>query len=199
MLSDEDQLSLWVGRVARTNALLEYDLGNVWRILGGVPHAKGVGVDQLAEDCRRLLQKSRAAPEVIAAGLSALNAARKANAGRNRVVHDLWLAEASSADRGATWHSFRLNSGRIAPETAVDTVSLQVVIETQEMLQRARTRLSGLFMALNEVRDREAPTRNSRPLEANMSRYLAMMDDKFQLQDNGDIELTTNGERREAT
>lgn len=198
VLRDEDELSLWVGRVARTNALLEYDLGNVRRILNGVPHATGVGVDQLAGDCRVLLKKSRATPEVVTAGLSALDGARKANAGRNRVVHDLWLAKAHDGG-DATWQSFRLTSGRIDPDIAVVIVSLQVVVDTHEMLCRARARVSGLFMALNELQGREATNRNGRPIAPNMSRYLAMMHDQFRLHDNGDIELTVGGESCNAT
>jgi hypothetical protein len=98
-LGIDDQLSLFVGRVARTNALLEFDFGNVRRILGGEPHPAGVGVEQLAVDCRRLLRETHVDPVLVDAGLTAIDAARKANSVRSRIVHDLWLEDTSSANR----------------------------------------------------------------------------------------------------
>lgn len=194
-LDDDDQLSLWVGRVARINALLEYDLGNVWRVLGGEAHPVGIGLDQLAGDCRRLLRDAHAASsDLVVAGASALTAAQKANSGRNRIVHDLWLADASSADPGAgTWNSFRLTSGQIAPATASVAVTLELAVETYESLRRVRTRVSGLFMALDELSRRETSNRGGRPEVTNMTRYLAMMNGHFELRDNGDVHLIESG------
>ena len=52
VLSDDDALSLWVGRVARVHAHLEYGVDNVHRFLlrrvGNVPDSRAVkGFDQL--------------------------------------------------------------------------------------------------------------------------------------------------------
>lgn len=76
-LNDDDVLSLWVGRVARTHALLEYNVDNVHRFLvrqvGHVPGNKSVkGFDQLVSECRKLLQQSDAGPEIVTSGDTAL-------------------------------------------------------------------------------------------------------------------------------
>ena len=60
-LNDDDVLSLWVGRVARTHALLEYNVDNVHRFLarqvGHVLGNKSVkDFDQLVSEWRKLLQ-----------------------------------------------------------------------------------------------------------------------------------------------
>lgn len=64
-LGDDDSLSLWVGRVARSHAHMEYSVDNIHRLLiqraGHVPGRKSVkGFDQLVSECRRLLQGSDA-------------------------------------------------------------------------------------------------------------------------------------------
>lgn len=193
-LSDDDQLSLFVGRVARTNALLEYDLGNVWRTLGGEAHPAGAGVDQLANDCRRLLRKTYGDHLVVDAGLKALSAARRANSIRNRVVHDIWLEATISANTdGGSWQPFRLTAGQLEPAVAAAPVTVDVVAKAHESLRRARTRVSGLFMALHGLANQEAPTHGRAPKSNNLDRYLAMMNDHFELHDNGDIDITADG------
>ena len=78
--NDDDVLSLWVGRVARTHALLEYNVDNVHRFLTrqvGVPGSKSVkGFDQLVSECRKLLKQSGAGREIVTSGDTALLAAR---------------------------------------------------------------------------------------------------------------------------
>src|SRR6476469_382923 len=98
VLNDDDVLSLWVGRVARTHALLECDMDNVHRFLarqlGHVLGNKSVkGFDQRVSECRKLLQRSDVGREIVMSGDTALLAAREATAFRNRVVHDMWLLD----------------------------------------------------------------------------------------------------------
>ena len=76
-MNDDDALSLWVGRVARTHALLEYNVDNVHRFLtrqvGHVPGSKSVkGFDQLFGECRKLLKQSDAGREIVTSGDTAL-------------------------------------------------------------------------------------------------------------------------------
>lgn len=90
ILSDDDLLSLWVGRVARTLALLEYNVDNVHRFLtrqvGDVGGSKSVkGFDQLINECRKVLRDSDAGQEIVMSGNMALVAAREATNLRNRV------------------------------------------------------------------------------------------------------------------
>jgi hypothetical protein len=121
ILSDDDQLSLWVGRVARVHALLEYNLSNVYGALqppdtSSDRKAVPPTVDQLAAECRRLLKTSQLGGEVIAAGTQALTAAKGANALRNRIVHDIWLPGSQSEhEQAPSWNSFQRMQGQMEP------------------------------------------------------------------------------------
>lgn len=155
-LSDDDELSLWVGRVARVHALLEYNLSNVRGALRS-PETPTVGgalpasVDRLVDECRKLLNTTGLNAEISTAGTQALAAAKTANAARNRIVHDMWLP-ASSSESGQlpTWHAFRRFRGSLKPYTSSTLNDLEVVKSAHTALLRARVRVSGLFMALHE-------------------------------------------------
>ena len=113
VLSEDDSLSLWVGRVARAHAHLEYGVDNVHRFLsrqvGSVSDSNAVkGVDQLVGECRRLLRESGAEWEVLTSGDAALLAARAATGMRNRVLHDMWLPHPLRDDwEPPRWNTFR--------------------------------------------------------------------------------------------
>jgi hypothetical protein len=72
-------------------------------------------------------------------------------------------------------------------------VTLDIVVEAHDSLRRARTQLSGLFMALNELASHKPPTRVQSSEAIDVSRYLAMMNDHFELHHNGDIEISEEG------
>ena len=75
-LSDEDKLSLWVGRVAREHARLEYGLSNVRRMLDASEEAVAPGsVVGLVDQGRRLLNRSDLTADIVQAGHRALTAA----------------------------------------------------------------------------------------------------------------------------
>lgn len=111
-LNADDVLSLWVGRVARTHALLECNVDNVHHFLarqvGHVPGSKSVkGFDQLVSECRKLLKQSDARREIVTSGDTALLAAREATGFRNRVVHDMWLLDPLREDwEPPRWNTF---------------------------------------------------------------------------------------------
>jgi hypothetical protein len=195
-LTDDDVLSLWVGRVARTHALLEYDVDNVHRFLARrvdhLPATKSVtGFDQLVRECRKLLQQSGAGREIETSGDTALLAAAEATHFRNRVVHDMWLSDPVRSDwEPPRWNTFRrLNDLQESYNTATSQ-DLTTVVDTHARLTRTRVRVSGLFMALHATwpvsRD---PVRTALG-EDGLARYIALMTDHFVLHANGDFDIT---------
>lgn len=195
-LSDDDALSLWVGRVARTHALLEYDVDNVYRFLGRqaghATRSKSVtGFDQLVTECRTLLRKSNAGQEVVTSGDIALLAARKATGLRNRVVHDMWLpdplVEGAEPPR---WNTFQRFSDMAESYSSAASRDLTMVVDTHALLVRTRRRVSGLFMALHATWPTGHARAESASDEGNTATYVALMTDRFILHPNGDFDVT---------
>jgi hypothetical protein len=192
ILNEDDALSLWVGRVARTHAGLEYNVNNVHRLLlhhvGLTPNRKSVkGFDQLVRECRELLQQSDAGDEILTSGDAALLAAKRVTSNRNRVVHDMWLPDPQREDwEPPRWIALRRLGDPLENYASASSYDLAVIVETQALLARTRLRVSGLFMALHATwrldRDRDG-------LE-NLARYIALMMDRFTLHPNGDVDLT---------
>ena len=165
ILNDDDALSLWVGRVARVHALLEYDVDNVHRLLaqhaGDPPDRKSVpGFDQLVGECRRLLRRSGLDRDILTSGDAALLAAKEATGFRNRVVHDMWLPDPLREDwEPPRWNAFRRSGDLLESYRSASSHDLAMVIHTQVLLMRTRLRVSGLFMTLHAAwrseRDRD--------------------------------------------
>jgi len=193
-LSDDDQLSLWVGRVARVHALLEYNLSNLHGALRppGLPVVRSTlpaSVDLLVDECRKLLETTELNPEIITAGTQALSAAKAANAERNRVVHDMWLPDpGSEAGKSPTWQAFR-RLGRSRPYASSTLHNLDTVMSAHTNLVRSRLRVSGLFMALHEVLPWLSDARRPHSATTQLPRYIALMKDHFALEANGDYEI----------
>jgi hypothetical protein len=194
ILSDDDQLSLWVGRVARVHALLEYKLSNVHGALrppdtSSVRNSVPLSVDQLVAECRRLLKTSQLSGEVIAAGTQALTAAKGANALRNRMVHDIWLPGSQSAhEQAPSWSSFQRLQGEMKPYALSTPRDLDTVISAHSTLVRSRLRVSGLFMALHQLLPWLSHGRGPHP-GPGLATYVALMRDRFTLEPNGDFEI----------
>lgn len=192
-LNEDDALSLWVGRVARSHAHLEYNVDNVHRLLvqhaGRVPDRKSVkGFDQLVGECRKLLQRSDADRETLTSGDAALLAAKQATGIRNRVVHDMWLPDPLREDwEPPRWNAFRRSGDLLESYTSASSHNLAMVVDTQTLLSRTRMRVSGLFMALHATWRSD---RNRDGGSANMARYVALMTDRFTLHANGDFDVT---------
>jgi hypothetical protein len=193
-LSDDDFLSLWVGRVARTHALLEYDVDNVHRFLvrhvGHLALRKSVkGFDQLVSECRKLLQQSEAGREILTAGDTALLAARAATAFRNRVVHDMWLLDPVREDwEPPRWNTFHRLSNAQESYDSASSQDLTMVIDAHRRLLRTRIRVSGLFMALHAtVPAGGAAVEGS--LGEDTARYVDLMAGRFVLHANGNFDL----------
>lgn len=195
VLSADDALSLWIGRVARTHALLEYDVDNVHRLLmrraGHQADGKSVkGFDQLVTECTDLLRKSGSAQEILRAGHSALHASRKATGMRNRVVHDMWLPdpppEGSDPSR---WNTFRRSGDLQVSYSSATPQDLAMVVDTNTLLLRTRMRVSGLFMALNASWPEGRTGGAGSPDQESLARYVALMTDCFVLHPNGDFDV----------
>lgn len=195
-LTDDDVLSLWVGRIARTHAMLEYNVDNVHRFLARrvdqVPSSKSVkGFDQLVRECRKLLQQSGAGPEIVTSGEAALLAATEATQLRNRVVHDMWLSDPVRSDwEPPRWNTFhRLNDLHQSYNTATSQ-DLTTVVDTHTLLTRTRVRVSGLFMSLHATWPMSRDPARKSPREDDLARYIALMTDRFVLHANGDFDTT---------
>lgn len=195
ILSDDDQLSLWVGRVARIHALLEYNLSNVHGALrppetSGVRNAAPPSVDQLIADCRRLLKTSQLSGEVIVSGTQALSAAKVANALRNRMVHDIWLPGSQSEhEQAPSWDSFQRMQGQLQPYALSTPRDLGTVISAHTTLVRSRLRVSALFMALHQLLPWLSHGRPLHPPGPALTTYVALMRDRFTLEPNGDFKI----------
>ncbi len=198
-LGEEDRLSLWVGRVARVHAGLEYNLSNVHHMLCrhddvGPGIAPSAGFEQLAGDCLRLLRRASLSPNVITAGGEALSAARAASAERNRVVHDMWLPDPlREAWDPPRWNVFRRWGGLAAPYDQSTLLDLDAVVDAHTELARTRLRVSGLFMALHAEWPASPGLGRRAPHESELSRYIALMNNQFILQANGDFEVSPTG------
>lgn len=194
-LSDDDALSLWVGRVARTHAHLEYDVDNVHRFLvrqnGHSPDSKTVkGFDQLVSECRNLLRGSSADREIQMSGDAALLAAKQASVLRNRVVHDMWLPDPLRNDwEPPRWNTFRRLGDLQGSYTSAILQDLTTVVDAHAVLIRTRMRVSGLFMALHAIwpAGRNSGERSS--TSDSVARYVALMADRFTLHANGDFDV----------
>ena len=195
VLNDDDALSLWVGRVAREHAQLEYGVDNVHRFLsrqvGTVPNSKSVkGLDQLVSDCRRLLQRTDADREILTSGDVALLAAREATGMRNRVVHDMWLPDPLRDEQEPPrWNAFRRTGDLQMSYASASAEDLTMVVETHILLARTRMRVSGLFMALHATWPTGGAGAQGTPPGDSMPRYVALMADRFILHANGDFEV----------
>ena len=189
-LSDEDELSLWVGRVAREHALLEYGLGNV----RGLFDASAVGaaassVGGLVLKCGRLLNSSGLSADIVLAGRGALRTACVATELRNRVIQDMWLPDPRRGEsEPAQWNAFRRSTERATSYVAGTSVALQTVVDARNKLSRVRLRVSGLFMALHEAMP-PGHTAGLPKAESELPRYIAMMNDQFTVADNGDVKV----------
>jgi len=195
-LNDDDVLSLWVGRVARTHALLEYNVDNVHRFLarrvGHAPGEKSVkGFDQLVRECRNLLQRSDVSREILSSGDTALLAAREATGFRNRVVHDMWLLDPLREDwEPPRWNTFhRLNDVQESYNSA-NSQDLTMVVDAHTLLMRTRMRVSGLFMALHATWPADRARVEGSSGGDTMARYVALMTDRFILHADGDFDVT---------
>ena len=195
-LHDDDVLSLWVGRVARTHALLEYNVDNVHRFLARQvshdPGSKSVkGFDQIVSECRKLLQQTDAGREIVTSGDTALLAARDATGLRNRVVHDMWLLDPARGDcEPPRWNTFQRLSEVRESYNSANSQDLTMLVDTHTLLLRTRIRLSGLFMALHATWPADGARIGGTQGDDTMARYVALMTDRFILHTNGDFDLT---------
>ena len=149
------------------------------------------GFDQLAKECSELLRESDADRKIVAAGHSALLAARQATGERNRVVHDMWLPTAPLEDSGPPrWNTFRRSSDVGQSYNAASSHDLTTIVDTHTLLVRTQLRVSGLFMALYATWPAETSRMEGSAGDAAMTRYIGLMTDRFTLHVNGDLDIT---------
>jgi len=194
-LSDDDLLSLSIGRVVRAHARVEYGLRNVHEALDTPSSidnvaAGFVGADRLVNDCMLRLRRADLSRELTESGERSLKAAQEANVLRNGIVHDLWLLESGSEDDvNPRWNTFGATRGRTGTVARPAPSDIQTVEDARTALDLAAVRVSGLFMALHAVLPRyeESPRRRGRT--SGLPTYLALMDGNFRLAQNGDWEV----------
>jgi hypothetical protein len=194
-LSDEDLLALSIGRVVRAHTFVDYGLRNVHEALAGPGPKALVGstihsTDRLAEVCIVMLRGLDASPQIIESGVGALESARTANLTRNEVIHDMWLpAPNSEPSQRPSWNAFRALSGHLGSIARAEPRDLEFIETAYTALARAKLRVSGLFMALHEVLPRYDDDHRQKRPGSELPRYLALMNDEFTLQSNGDWQV----------
>ena len=194
-LRDDDRLSLAIGRLVRAHADLEYKLRNVFGALSefalnSEAQASVSGTDRLAAACLARLDGSGLDKELMEAGRTSIAAVRAANARRNRIVHDLWLAAASNSDgESMKWNNFYGTRGHWETVARPEASDVHAVEEAHRASQRAAVRMSGLFMALHEVLPRFEESNRARDGASNLPVYLDLMADRFHLLPDGAWEI----------
>jgi len=191
VLNDDDALSLWVGRVARTHAKLEFDVDNVYRLLARRcaldPDGKALkGFEQRVKDCRTMLERSDADAEVRSSGDLALLAARNATVPRNRILHDMWLPGPLTEDSEIPyWNAFRRSGDLQQSYSSGTSHGLDVVVDAHTLLLRTRWRVSGLHMALHFLWPTDSNGTEPSRGEGELATYVSLMTDCFTLKANG--------------
>lgn len=190
-LNDNDLLSLSIGRVVRAHSRVEYGLRNVREALDTGTQVGGfVGAEQLVKECSTRLRLVDLSPEVMLAGERSLEAARASNALRNTTVHDLWLLESDrNYEESARWNTVGAARGRTGNVTRPGPRDIQSLEDVRTALDRAALRISGLFMALHEALPRYQELIRPKGWTSNMPRYLALMNDQFDLDQEGNWEV----------
>ena len=185
-MSRDDALSLWIGRVVRSHALLEYEVDLVHRLI--CTHTRRprewtsvVSLDQVIADTRKRLRALDLREGIRAAGDEALRAAKAASDLRNRVAHDIWLPSHETADVEAEqWNVFQRSGDPTRSYAEATRRPLEDVVSAHLVVERTRVRLSGLFMSLHASWT-ATDDASAVPL------YIAMMKDRFELRANGDV------------
>jgi len=97
-LGSEDELCLEIGRVARGHVQLDGAVRAVFATLAAPGPAVFLGntndsTARVVADCQTMLKHADVPDYVRTAGASALGVTVAANNARNRVVHDMWMAD----------------------------------------------------------------------------------------------------------
>ena len=156
-MNPEDELCLWIGRVARAHVQLDMALRSVHQTLA----TPGLGVHLtnritstsiLVDDCRSMLASALLDTRVQQAAEATLQAAKDANVVRNRVVHDMWLRDvALDDDEPPQWMVHRNVKGQLHPVEADAPRDVTFVAQATEQLARAGLRARAITWALWEV------------------------------------------------
>lgn len=108
-LSESERVSLEIGRIARADTSLEYQLRDLFFVLVGgnrtVATLCPTRFEELSNSCKSLIQASETLPAAdIELCVKTIQRAKDAHQQRNRATHDSWIVD--DVDE-ATWFSLR--------------------------------------------------------------------------------------------
>jgi hypothetical protein len=187
----EDALCLQIGRVARAHVALDNALRRTHQTLlspslGVYPTNRITSTEALITDCRLMLPKADIPEGIAEGGDQVLTVASRANAARNRVVHDMWLRE-PAAEGDPTWRAMRVTKGKLNPDVGETPRDLTFIAQVVGQVERAALRVSGLTWALWELlpfyKDLRGP-------ESDVARWVAVMENRFELLEGGGFRIT---------
>ena len=143
--------------------------------------------DRLVDDCRVMISKTAASPELLAAAQAALQAAKDANKARNRVVHDMWLPAFApdGTDMIGHWSLMQLDKrglGYMDPGTPKD-ISFAESVNAE--LGRAGIRVFALLWALQNVLPFYQGGLQAEPV----ADWVAIMNDRFVTNPDGSFSV----------
>ncbi len=186
-----DLLQMEIGRVAQIHVQLDHALRQVFVSLATPSPAIYLvndrsSTESLVQACKTMLANAEVPGEVSQAGISALQAASAANVERNRVVHDMWIPEYEEPDgRSVRWHLSKIARGAFGFKS--DGIhDLQSLKAARLQVFRAFSRVSALQWALHGT----LPFyRGAGTDVAPLSDWIAMMEDRFVLDEDGGFRI----------
>jgi hypothetical protein len=187
-----DALHMEIGRIAHHHVLLDAALRGVYVALA-TPSAAVYLVNDtwstaaLVRACKTMIERSPAPPQVVEAGVSALEAADKANTERNRVVHDMWLpdVEGTMPTTPVRWNLTKIERGSFGRK--MDGVhDLRSLNDARFQIFRAHIRVSALQWALCE----SLPSWQGSGIESGPRiDWVAVMEGRFVLDEDGSFRI----------
>ncbi|MDQ6525543.1 hypothetical protein RB608_18130 [Nocardioides sp. LHD-245] len=197
-LSDDDELCLRIGRVARAH--VELDISLRWALETIVPPGPAalrinnqISTSKLVGDIRARLEESDISADFQAAAASALQAAEDAGKTRNRAIHDWWLpARIESSDGSApriAWRGYRAKPGKVglAASLSTDLDRLDTAVVT---IRRTSARVKAMAQALPEAFSLDTSRAASTPGQIlDFESALHVMENRFDLLADGTVKV----------
>lgn len=205
-MTDEDELSLRIGRIAQAHVQIDHSIRNIYVSFASPGLAVFLANDhdstkRLIDDCRVMLKKSGVRDEVHAAADAVLLAALDAGVKRNRAVHDMWMRDIAEGGDPSTWLTMGKQRGGLGFAQNAGPRDLASLDADLEVMQRTYIRLHGLSWTLWDVLPAFKGSRGSiheEQRDADLTRWLAVMRDQFVVNadgsfvplDDDDVKLT---------
>jgi hypothetical protein len=187
-LSDDDQVSLLIGRAARQAVELELALQRAFKDLADADYQTPgpTGVDNLIDKCLAAIPDSRLPSHLHPLAAQALEFARSSNRRRNRLVHDLWR------DGGnGVYLATKFDGGD--PDPRIPSLIVADFGASVDDVRTAAERVKGIYFYLMNLRiiSQLGGTLGDRPGagEAMLEQNVELMAGRFKLSDEG-VEFT---------